>query len=107
MIDAADIDLFEDLTKKALEESDGGVFINRLIERERFSKRLAESLVVLNGELAERFYDNEVRIIERLEEERMKLMMEIDRHSKIQKARRSYSPRFPLLNGPFFLDTER
>jgi hypothetical protein len=37
-----------------------------------------------------------MRVIERLEEERSKLLSEIERYSESRRALRSYSPKFPL-----------
>jgi len=103
-IDTADVILFEGLTVAALEQDDGAAFIGRLLEREKVSGRLAGSSGILDGDLAERFYLNEVRVIERLEGERTRLMAEIDIYSQNQRAVRSYSPKFPLPPTPSFFN---
>jgi len=72
------------------------------LEREKISARLTASSHGLDADVAGRFYINEVQVIERLEKERTKLMMEIDRYSQKRRAMRSYSPTFPFPPAPSF-----
>ena len=106
-IDSADITLFEELTEKALLKEDGKEFIVCLLEREKVSGRLAGSSEMLEGYIAERFYNNEVQVIERLEEERSKLLTEIDLYAQNRRAMRTYDPKFPVFPPPSFIDKKK
>lgn len=94
--DIRDVLVFEELTLTALRQKDGTAFIKCLLEREKVCGRLAGLSSRLGSDVAQRFYDNETRVIERLEEERSKLLMEIDNYSQGRRAIRSYRPKFPL-----------
>ncbi len=102
-----DIILFEEMTLAALDQENGAAFIQSLLEREKVSARLAASSPGLDADVAGRFYINEVQVIERLEKERTKLMMEIDRYSQNRRAMRSYSPTFPFPPAPSFFSLKK
>lgn len=91
-----DIYLFLKLTQTALNEPDPAAFIDQLLRREKISARIAEFPPGIEKEFAERLYSNEILIIERLEEERSKIFVEIDLYAQNQKAHRSYTSRFPI-----------
>ncbi len=100
--DIRDVLVFEELTLTALRQKDGTAFIKCLLEREKVCGRLAGLSARLGSDVAQRFYSNETRVIERLEEERSKLLMEIDNYSQKRRAVRKYSPKFPLPTHPSF-----
>lgn len=102
-----DIIFFEGMTLAALEQEDGAAFIECLLKRQEVCERLALSSTVIDAEVAERFCGNEMRVIERLEEERSKLLAEIERYSESQRALRSYSPKFPLPPVPAFFSVKK
>ncbi|MDD3845741.1 MAG: hypothetical protein PHC90_05200 [Syntrophorhabdaceae bacterium] len=102
-----DIIYFEGMTLAALGQEDGAAFIRCLLEREKVCGRLAASSKELDADAAERFYNNETRVVERLEEERLKLLMEIGQYSQNRRALRSYSPKFPLPPVPFIFSVEK
>ena len=102
-----DIILFEEMTLAALDQENGAAFIQSLLKREKVSARLTASSAGLDSDVAGRFYINEVRVIDRLEKERTKLMVEIDRYSQNLRAMRSYSPTFPFLPAPSFFSLKK
>lgn len=102
-----DIILFEEMTLAALDQEEGAAFIQSLLEREKVSARLTASSTGLDSDVAGRFYINEVQVIERLEKERTKLMMEIDRYSQNRRAMRSYSPTFAFPPAPSFFSLKK
>ena len=104
---AGDIVLFEKLTQAALGEEDGEVFIGHLLEREKISCLFAGSSGALGSALAVRFLENELLVIKRLEEERAKLLIEIDHYAQGRRAIRSYSPKFPLPPAVSFFDQKK
>jgi len=65
------------------------------------------SSTVIDAEVAERFCANEMKVIERLEEERSKLLVEIDSYAQSRRAVRSYSPKFPLPPAPTFFSFKK
>lgn len=102
-----DIILFEELTVAALGQENGAAFVKCLLKREKVCARLAASSAGLDSDVAGRFYTNEMKIIERLEKERARLMMEIDLYSQNRRALRSYSPKFPLPPAPSFFSLKK
>jgi hypothetical protein len=95
---------FVDLTDKALPEEDGDRFIECLVKREPYSMDLINHRVELNEEEVQRMLDKETKILERLKEERAKLLNEMDRLSKNRRLAKSYSPTFPFPSIPVFFD---
>ena len=106
-IGTTDIILFEELTEAALVEEDGTAFIGFLMQREDVARRFTGSPGSIDKMLAERFFENELLIIKRLEEERTKLLIEIDLYAQGQRAIRSYSPKFPLPPTVSFFDQKK
>jgi len=102
-----DIIFFEGMTLAALEQEDGVAFIECLLKRQEVCERLALSSTVIDAEVAERFCANEMKVIERLEEERSKLLVEIDSYAQSRRAVRSYSPKFPLPPAPTFFSFKK
>jgi len=98
---------FEGITLAALEQEDSAAFIECLLERQEVCERLVLSSTMIDADVAERFCGNEMRVIERLEEERSKLLKEIERYSDNQRALRSYSPKFPLPPVPAFFSLKK
>ncbi|MHB8110151.1 MAG: hypothetical protein ACYDHW_08975 [Syntrophorhabdaceae bacterium] len=105
-INDRDIILFEELTQAALNEPDAASCVSHLLRREQISGRLAEFSQALDQEAADRLYMRETQVIDRLEQERKKLILEIDNYSKQQKAVKSYSSKFPLPPSPQFFNNE-
>lgn len=91
-----DLIYFEGMTLAALDQEDSAAFIKCLLMREKVLDGLAALSTVLDVGIAERFCSNETKVIERLEEERSKLLVEIEQYSQNRRAVRSYSPKFPL-----------
>lgn len=106
-IASGDITLFEKLTRAALGEEDGKAFIGQLLEREKISGLFAGSPCVLDRALAGNLFENELLVIKRLEEERTKLLIEIDLYAQGKRAIRSYSPKFPLPPPLSFFDQKK
>ncbi|OPY00660.1 MAG: hypothetical protein A4E61_01937 [Syntrophorhabdus sp. PtaB.Bin184] len=105
--DERDLIFFEGMTRAALEQEDSAAFVECLLKRQEVCERLALSSVVMEAEIAERFCANEMKVIERLEEERSKLLMEIDSYAQSRRAVRSYSPKFPLPPVPAFFSLKK
>ena len=102
-----DLIYFEGMTLAALGEEDGSAFVKCLLMREKVRERLASSSTDLDADVAGRFYNNETRIIERLEAERSKLLVEIEQYSQSRRALRSYSPKYPLPPSPLFFSVKK
>jgi hypothetical protein len=102
-----DIILFEEMTLAALDQENDAAFIESLLKRERVSARLAASAPGRDNDVDGRFYVNEMQVIERIEKERTKLMMAIDRYSQNLRAMRSYSPTFPFPPAPSFFSLKK
>jgi len=105
--DERDLVYFEGMTLAALDQEDGAAFIQCLLMREKVCERMTASSAGLDADTAERLRANETRVIERLEEERSKLLKEIERYSEVRRALRSYSPKFPLPPAPAFFSFKK
>lgn len=106
-ISDADIILFEELTETALGEEDGTAFIGFLMQREDLARRFAGSPGLTDRTVAERLFEKEMLVIQRLEEERMKLLVEMDIYSQGRRAMRSYGPKYPLPPPVSFIDHKK
>ena len=95
---------FINLTGKALPEEDVDKFIQHLLEREPYSMDLINHMVTLEKEEARDLLSKETRILERLKEERTKLLNQMEKHGRSRKASKAYSPRFPFPALPVFFD---
>lgn len=105
--DERDLIFFEGMTRAALEQEDSAAFVECLLKRQEVCERLALSSTMIDAKVAERFCSNEMKVIERLEEERSKLLMEIDSYAQSRRAARSYSPKFPLPPVPAFFSLKK
>jgi hypothetical protein len=92
------------LTEKALDEEDPDRFIEYLMKRDAHTGALLKDNPSLFGNEAPRCLSREQQILERLEEERKKIIVEMDRLSNSKKAVRTYSTKFPLPPMPLFLN---
>jgi hypothetical protein len=95
-IDERDIERFQELTRAALNETDPAKFVERLLQREKMTVKIAEFSPALEKDVAERLYGNEMLVIERLEAERSQLFAEIELYARSEKAMRSYRSKFPI-----------
>jgi hypothetical protein len=98
------VDEVVQLGMEALQESDLDSMIDVLEKR----KGLLGNLISGDRELTEaklqECLDTEIRLLDRLERERARLLKEMDDLSRSRKAMRKYSPKFPLPPIPAFLD---
>jgi hypothetical protein len=95
---------FVSLTDAAMPEEDLDKFIECLLEREPYAMDLINHRVELKEDEIEDFLLKEERILERLKQERTKLLKEMEKLAKNRKASRAYSPQFPFPPMPVFLD---
>jgi hypothetical protein len=104
-MDAEDLKIFfSNLTDRALPEGDIDKFIEYLLEREPYAMDLINHRIKLNEEEINNFLSKETRIIERLQQERVKLLQEMERLVKARTASKAYSPKFPFPPMPVFFD---
>jgi hypothetical protein len=92
------------LSKAALREKDAKRFIGLLLERNTIviSSPLEESSYDL--EEMERCLEAELAVLNRLEEERRRLLVEMEELSLSRRACQKYKPKFPFPPTPAFLD---
>lgn len=103
-IDAQDIVIFEELTAAALNEPDSAACIAYLLKREKISGRLIEFSSAFDKQLIARLYAKELQVIDRLLQERMQLLSEIDTYSSLRSARQTYHSHYPLPPFPSFFN---
>jgi hypothetical protein len=103
-MDSNPIDSFEDLTIRALKQTDVDNFIDCLLKREASVDYLTGSHVRLDEGEAKQYILRENEVLERLEAERKKLFKEMDSLSKNRKIVKKYSPKFPFPPMPVFFD---
>jgi hypothetical protein len=103
-MDSNYIETFEKLTKKALKETDIEKFIDLLMQRDAYSEYIVNHNVAISTEEAEKFLVQEDRVIQRLEDERKKLLIDMDELSKSKTVMRTYSPKFPFPPLPVFFE---
>ena len=92
------------LTGKALPEKDVDRFIEYLKEREPYSMDLINHRVPLGKEEAVEMLEKEAQVLDRLKQERAKLLKEMEKLSKTRSGARAYSPQFPFPPMPVFFD---
>jgi hypothetical protein len=92
------------LTRKALPEKDAVKFIEYLKEREPYSMDLINHRVKLDKEEAFDMLNWEAQVLERLKEERAKVLKEMEKLSKSRKGARTYTSQFPFPPIPVFFD---
>lgn len=98
------IDEFKALTFKALEEIDGGTFIEILIKRDEVIKKIIKENIELTIDEIDYLYGLEEKVSERLEAERKNVIEGISAISEKMKAIRKYTPKFPFPPMPAFFD---
>jgi hypothetical protein len=94
---------FVELTDKALPEEDVDKFIEYLSERERYRGSLMDSLLHFTKEEAQTLLARETRVLEKLQEERAKLLKEMESINRDRKASAAYTSR-PARPAPVFLN---
>ncbi len=95
---------YKALTGKALPEKDVDRFIEYLKTREPYSMDLINHRVPLEKGEADSMLENETKILERLKEERAKVLKEMERLSKSRRGAKTYASKFPFPSMPVFLD---
>jgi hypothetical protein len=104
-MDAEDLKgCFVSLTDGAMPEKDIDKFIECLLEREPYAMDLINHRIDLEEDEAKDFLAKEEEILERLKQERTKLLKEMEKLAKNRKASKAYSPQFPFPPMPAFLD---
>jgi hypothetical protein len=103
-MDSKYIETFEKLTKIALDETDIEKFINLLMQRDAYSEYIINHNIPISKEDAEKYLMQEGRVIQRLEDERKKLLIDMDELSKSKTVMRHYSPKFPFPPLPVFFE---
>ncbi|MBA4416594.1 MAG: hypothetical protein C0392_01595 [Syntrophus sp. (in: bacteria)] len=104
-MDAEDLKLsFMKLTDRAMPGKDIDKFIEYLLEREPYAMDLINHRIELTDDEIKDFLSKEKKILERLKQERTKLLQEMERLAKNRKASKAYSPKFPFPPMPVFLD---
>lgn len=84
---------FVELTDRALPEEDMTKFMRYLDEREVYRTGLMDSLLKLSGQEMESILVKESRVLEKLREERAKLLEEVDRLPVNRKTSEPHGPR--------------
>jgi hypothetical protein len=103
-MDSSYLEAFEELTKKALNEDDIDKFIDLLMQRDVYSSYIMDNNIAISTEEARNHLLQEDRVIKRLEDQRKKLLTEMDELSKNKAAIRTYSPKFPFPPLPVFFE---
>jgi hypothetical protein len=98
------INRFVSLTRKALSEEESDRFLEDLLERDGLMRELVEKGPVLSPEEAGICLFQEGRVLARLEEERTKLLKDMEDLSINRKAVTAYVPKFPFPSMPVFFD---
>jgi len=94
---------FVELTEKVLLEDDIDKLIEDLIARNSSAEYLMKNDVNISEE-AEGYLIKETEILKRLEDERKKLLIEMDKLSKSKAVIRTYAPKFPFPPLPVFFE---
>ncbi|MCX5813457.1 MAG: hypothetical protein NT178_13085 [Proteobacteria bacterium] len=94
---------FVELTEKALLEDNIDKLIEDLLERNSSVEYLMKDDVNIS-EVAEEYLSKETKILKILENERKKLLIEMDKLSKNKAATKKYSPKFPFPPLPVFFE---
>lgn len=95
MDNTADID-FSQWTIRALKEEDIDRFIRLLVKREEFAGRLCREGHVMSRDEAREALKREEEVLARLEEEKARVIREIETLSLCMKAVRAYKAQFPI-----------
>jgi hypothetical protein len=94
---------FVELTEKALLEEDGDRMIELLQAREVARQHMMVNDIDLR-EKAKEYLSRETKILERLEDEKKKLLKEMENISRKKSAAKTYAPTFPFPPMPAFFD---
>ena len=92
------------LGKRALEEESFDRMLVLLQARQELAESLFERPPEVRVNLQE-CLETEIAILRRLESERRKLLVEMERLAAKRKAMQRYSPRFPIPSMPVFFDS--
>ena len=95
---------FVRLTEEALPEKDGDTFIKILLQREPYGMDLINHRVRIDEREAHEMLAREIEVLERLQEERTKLLKQMDQLSRSRRGARSYASKFPFPSMPVFCD---
>jgi hypothetical protein len=93
-----------DLSSKALSEKDRESFISYLKERSSLLAQIADKGIELEEAVLKAWLEKEQEVLARLEEERKRVLKEMDGLSKRRSAVRQYCPKFPFPPMPAFFD---
>jgi hypothetical protein len=99
---AAKLRGFMELTGRALEEEDGEKLIDLLMKRELITDHILQDQIRFDEEETLECLAREMEVSARLENERKKILEDLDRLSANIKAIQVYSTRFPLPAMPAF-----
>lgn len=95
------------LSSKALAEKERDAFISCLQERTGLVAHILGSGINVREETLKIWLEREREVSARLEEERRKVLKEMDSLSMRRMAVRQYSPKFPFPPMPVFFDEAR
>ncbi len=93
-----------DLSAKALSEKDRGRFISFLQARSDLLARIMGKDIELEEATLRVWLEKEQAVLARLEEERKRVLKDMDSLSRRRTAVRHYSPKFPFPPMPVFFD---
>lgn len=93
-----------DLSSKALSEKDRRKFTSLLQDRSTLLAQIASKDIEVDEATLWAWLEKEQEILTRLEEERKRVLMEMEGLSKRKMAVRQYSPKFPFPPMPVFFD---
>lgn len=98
------VDRILDLSSRAVSERDRDRFISYLKERGVLLDQIVGKDVEVEAETLRAWLNKEQEILSRLEEERKRVLQEMDGLSRRRMAVRLYSPKFPFPPMPVFFD---
>ena len=93
-----------DLSTKALSEKDRGRFISFLQERSDLLALVTGKDIEVEEATLRVWLEKEQAVLARLEEERKRVLKDMDSLSRRRTAARQYSPKFPFPPMPVFFD---
>jgi len=92
------------LTRNALGSDSDEAFFNILIERNTLLDSVQQLSSLLSPHCKEKMISIERKILTRLEEERKKIVLDIDNISRHINSLKAYSAQFPIPSMPAFFD---
>lgn len=93
-----------DLSAQALSEKDRGEFVRRLKERSALLSQVIDKDIEVGVHTLGLWLEKEQELSARLEEERRRVLRDMDTLSAKRRAIRQYSPKFPFPPMPAFFD---